>query len=243
MLDISLFQDDFDSTNSFSSIDAPLTSTPRRATESQDVSLSSIHPLSPVAPSFTLVDDVTNQSESITTTIADDPSAPDHQIEKPTSEAETENGWFGYKIVGDNVDGKIKPRFMRSDNQSREFHYFHQYGIRDRIDFSHLSETPPSIDPDAPLNQLIPTTEDDKALLANFRVLVTRTLVQHLHFFYSNFRDVIASHIPHEYSKEMAKKSEIVSVILHYLNTSAVIIFRRCHNQCPDCVYTLYSNV
>ena len=116
-LDISNFQDDdFDSTNSFSSIDAPLTPTPRRATESQDVPLSSIHPLSPVAPSFTLVDDVTNQSESITTTIADDPSAPDHQIEKPTSEAETENGWFGYKIVGDNVDGKIKPRFMRSDN-------------------------------------------------------------------------------------------------------------------------------
>ena len=93
MLDISNFQDDdYDSSNSFVSIDAPLTSTPWRATESQDVSLSSIHPLSPVAPSFTVVDDVTDQSESTTTTIADDPSAPDNQIDKPTSE--TDGKWM-----------------------------------------------------------------------------------------------------------------------------------------------------
>ena len=179
MLDINNFQDDdFDSSTSFLSTDVPLTSTPLRAVESQqNVSLCSRHTLSPLAPSFTLVDDVTDQSESTTTTIADDHNDHDHQIVEPTTEAETENGWFGYKFVGDNVDGKIKPRFMRSDNQSKEFHYFHQYGIRDRINFSHLSEAPPSIDPDAPLNQLIPTFEDDEALLANFKILVRRVHV------------------------------------------------------------------
>ena len=109
MLDISNIQDDFDSSTSFVSADVPLTSTPLKAVESQqNVSLCSRHTLSPLAPSFTLANDVTDQSESTTTTIADNPSDKDHQIE-PNTEAERENGWFGYKFAGDNVDGKIKP--------------------------------------------------------------------------------------------------------------------------------------
>ena len=80
-------------------------------------------------------------------------------------------------------------------DQIIEFHYFHQYGVRDRVNFSHLSEAPPFIDPDAPLNQLIPTFEDDEALLTNFKILVTHVLVRHMRFFSSNFSDVVVSHI------------------------------------------------
>ena len=109
MSDISNFQDnDFDSSTSFISADIPLTSTPLRATKSQQkVSPCSTHTLSPFAPSFTLAGDVTDQSESTTTTVVDDDQAVDH-----TTEKEPDNGWFGYKLVGDNVDGKIKPRLM-----------------------------------------------------------------------------------------------------------------------------------
>lgn len=63
---------------------------------------------------------------------------------------------------------------MRSDNQSKEFHYFHQFIRRDRTDCSHLFEAPPSVDPDATLKELIPTVEDDQA---NFRVLVASELM------------------------------------------------------------------
>ena len=202
MSNISDFQDDeFDSSTSFVSGDVPLTSTPCST--------------SPLAPSFSLVDDATDQSESTSTIIADDPYN-DH----PTIEAEPDNEWFGYKFLGDNVDGKIIPRLMRSDNQSEEFHYFHQFMLRDRTDCSHLSEAPPSVDPDAPLKELIPTVEDDQVLLANFRVLVTRELVRHMHFFSNNFSDCVVSHIPHVYSKEMAKKSEIVSSSYCYINVT-----------------------
>ena len=38
------------------------------------------YPVYTPAPSLTLVDDITDQSESTTTTIANDPSAPDHKI-------------------------------------------------------------------------------------------------------------------------------------------------------------------
>ena len=88
---------------------------------------------------ISLIDDATYQSES---TITDNPSDDD-----PGTDVHPDDEWFGYKFLGDNVDGKVIPRFMRSDNRSKGFHYFHQYAVRDRVDMSHLSEEPPSIDP------------------------------------------------------------------------------------------------
>ena len=46
--------------------------------------------------------------------------------------------WCGFNLVGDNVDKKVKPRHMRSDNQSKDLHYFHLYALRDRVDFQKL---------------------------------------------------------------------------------------------------------
>ena len=63
----------------------------------------------------------------------------------PTNHGSTSSQWFGYKVVGDNVDKKVKPRHMRSDNQSKDLHYFHLYAAKDRIDFSEASEEPPSL--------------------------------------------------------------------------------------------------
>ena len=45
----------------------------------------------------------------------------------------------GYKIVFDNIDKNIKPRFMRSDFQTRSLHYVNSYAVKDRIDFSQFS--------------------------------------------------------------------------------------------------------
>ena len=202
MADISNFQDD--ELDYSLSADVPLTSTPLRSGVPQDTH--SLSTSSPLVPSFSLIDDATDQSESRST---DNPS--DDEVDDPGTDVHPDNEWFGYKFLGDNVDGKVTPRFMRSDNQSKEFHYFHQYAVRDRVDMSHLSEEPPSIDPDVALHQLIPTAEDNAAMLTNFSMLVTREIVQHMPFFAKNFSDVIVSHIPHTYSKEMARKSEIVS--------------------------------
>ena len=198
MEDISDFQDDeFDNSTSFLSADVP---TPLKSGAPQDTHRS------PLAPSFSLIDDATDQSGSTTT---NDPSD-DEELDDPAADVHPDIEWFGYKFLGDNVDGKIRPRFMRSDNQSKEFHYFHQYAVRDRVDTSHFSEEPPSVDPNAALHKLIPTAEDDAAMLTNFSTLVTREIVQRMPFFAKAF-PVTVSHISHTYSKEMARKSEIVS--------------------------------
>ena len=130
------------------------------------------------------------------------------------SSSEQPNDWVGFKIVGDNMDKTVKPRDMRSDRQTRSLHYFHLYAVHDRVDASCLSEEPQVVDPDARVEELLPTVEDEHMMLANFEVLIGRTLVKHMPFFYRGFSDVVVQHIPHRFSEEMAQKSDVVSLSL-----------------------------
>ena len=43
--------------------------------------------------------------------------------------------WYGFKIVGDNLDQDVKLRFMRLDRPTRSLHYFnlYMYAVRDKI--------------------------------------------------------------------------------------------------------------
>ena len=90
---------------------------------------------------------------------------------------------FGIKLVGDNIDVTLTPTDMRSDNQSQSLNYFQLYAVRDRIDSSSMSEEPQLVNPNAPLHELLPTAEDEFAMLSNFGVLIARVLVKHLPFF------------------------------------------------------------
>ena len=47
-----------------------------------------------------------------------------------------------YKLVGDNIDKRVVPRDMRSDNQTKTLHYFHVYGVLDRIDLTNEADDP-----------------------------------------------------------------------------------------------------
>ena len=46
-----------------------------------------------------------------------------------------------YKIVGDNRDKNIKPRYMRTNYKVKSLHYYHYYAVLDRIDVSELFQT------------------------------------------------------------------------------------------------------
>ena len=46
----------------------------------------------------------------------------------------------GYKIVFDNLDKTVKPRYMRSDAQAQSLHYVQGFAMKDRIDYSCFSE-------------------------------------------------------------------------------------------------------
>ena len=87
----------------------------------------------------------------------------------------TEHGnvWHGYKIVGDNVDKNVTPRFQRYEKRSQSLHYFHAYASRDRINMACLSnEQPATTLPDA--NCLLPLTEDISSLKEELSVLLSR---------------------------------------------------------------------
>ena len=48
-----------------------------------------------------------------------------------------------YKLVGDNIDKNIRPREMRSDHQTKSLHYFHTYGVRDRVRYIRIQQQNP----------------------------------------------------------------------------------------------------
>ena len=119
---------------------------------------------------------------------------------------------YGVKLVGDNVDETVTPTHRRSDRQSKILNYFQLYAVKDRIDISALSEEQPLINPDPPLQELLPNDDDDSIMISHFTILVSRVLVEHIPFFSKHFSDVVVEHIPHIYSSEMSAKSKVVSV-------------------------------
>lgn len=114
----------------------------------------------------------------------------------------------GYKLVFDNIDKNVKPRYMRSDSQTLSLHYVQVYGVKDRIDYSSLSgEKPTQVN----LYSVLPDTTDYDLLRKDFTILVSRIIVKYLPFFNTHFKKSVVQHIPHKYSTEMCKKSEVVS--------------------------------
>ena len=120
-----------------------------------------------------------------------------------------------YKLVGDNLDDTVTPRFARADSQGKKsLHYFNSYAIKDRIDFSHLSPfTLPTCHPSPAYiaASLLPSVSDDQVIKRNMTTLVSRIIVSHMHFFNTSFADVVDWHITHKYYAEMSQKSKVVS--------------------------------
>ena len=81
-----------------------------------------------------------------------------------------------FKIVGDNVDKNVRASFQRLDHQTKSLHYFHTFAVRDRVDFSSLSNITPhyvKIDPAT----LLPQPGDLTALVKELEVIVSRCVL------------------------------------------------------------------
>ena len=123
--------------------------------------------------------------------------------------------WYGFKLVGDNLDKDVKPRYVRVDQQTKSLHFFHYYAVRDRIDLSSFSNNPnPHLDltvSDLPFETLLPSASDNQVISYNFGVLVSRVLVEELKYFHNTFEGAITHHIIHTHSTKMTRKSEVVN--------------------------------
>ena len=123
--------------------------------------------------------------------------------------------WYGFKLVGDNLDKNLNRRHQRIDRKTQSFHFFQSFAVRDRIDLSSCSQSPNcfSTKPvsQLPIDTLLPSLSDDQILLSNFSTIVSRVLVTELSYFSDTFTDVIIKHIKHDYYDNMSLKSETVS--------------------------------
>lgn len=129
---------------------------------------------------------------------------------------------LGYKIVGDNIDKNILPRYNRQSYQTVSMHCFNSYAVHDRVSIHGLSDVPPNVADinllSIPVTDILPSMADHYSITNNFTI-ISRMLTSHLTHFKDNFNDVVDRHIKHDYYSQMSSKSEIVSSYafqLHY---------------------------
>lgn len=112
---------------------------------------------------------------------------------------------------------QVKPRYMREDKQAQMMNNFHLYGVKARAltPEAARSDTQPSYGEllCLSLNDILPSTDDQRKLLDNYCVLFARVICEHIPFF-RKFEKCVPSHINHPYTQQMSQKSEVVSVLL-----------------------------
>ena len=121
-----------------------------------------------------------------------------------------------FKIVLDNINANVTPRYLTSEQQTTSHNYVQMFAVKDRVDFSKISrvhrQLPPQLLPKQIADAVLPSTIDDSSLKKHFITIVSRILVTHLSFFTLAFEDVTEWHILHKFYKEMSQKSEVVSI-------------------------------
>lgn len=94
------------------------------------------------------------------------------------------NCWTGFKIVGDSLDMNVRSRYRRIDR-------FHHYAVKDRVNLMTSSDEPNHyLDV---ITTILPTASDHQQLVHNFRLFISRVLVEAILFFNRTFSDVITS--------------------------------------------------
>lgn len=116
-----------------------------------------------------------------------------------------------YQVIGDNIDLYVKTKHMANNRQNKSIHWFLMNAVQDRVIGKGLDNSQ-QIKPIMEVEnaEFLPSKEDNSDLLHDFVPLVTRVIAENVPAF-ACFRDVVVSHIPHEFSQEMKTKSTQVS--------------------------------
>ena len=119
----------------------------------------------------------------------------------------------GYRIVGDNVDHKVKPRHMTTTNTTTDHHHFHMFAVENRVSGMHLDDSAP-ITPHKELDiaNLLPSAKDNQMLRHTWCVLSGRIISKYIPEM--NWMNQYLPSIAHNHMKEAKTKSSIVSIML-----------------------------
>lgn len=112
--------------------------------------------------------------------------------------------------TGDNWDFRITAHDMRKEHQNKDMHYFASNLIFDRVPTpDHLSVAPKHDIKSLKNSAFLLSTVESKKLWENYKVIISRILVEYLPAF-SIFKNIVPTHIDHAHQDEMSKKSVIV---------------------------------
>lgn len=136
-----------------------------------------------------------------------------------------------FRGTGDNWDLKVLKGHMRKDIQNEDLHLFASNLIENRVNFSHLLNEHPKGDIlQFPRHKFSLNVNEWKMYAESAKILVGRIICEFLPKF-KWIKSVLPVHIPHKYSSEMAKKSNIVSLPILDANEA----------KYEDCVHILRS--
>ena len=199
-------------------------------------------PMSIIAPAFS---PVCSSPSALQEEDREDLLTIDHDMQHKdlTTLEETNHG--GTKLVVDNIDSNIRPRFMTLENKTQSVHYVQMYAVLDRIDTTQLSDVPPTrsqLSIAEVIKTILPSPEDNQNMAKYFSILIGRVLVTHMPYFKMTFSDVVEWHIPHQFTKEMSKPSTIVSNFTNTFCTMSILQWKTASTT-PTLVssYTLAS--
>ena len=110
----------------------------------------------------------------------------------------------GRKLVFDNFDFKRQAHSMTEQHQNIDVHWVTHMSVENRVSGNHLSSAKPAVDAVMQMeNGVCLQTRHEHHLREQFWKYPV------WHWF---LKPVVCKHIPHQYSKEMAEKSEMVKM-------------------------------
>ena len=117
---------------------------------------------------------------------------------------------FSCRIVGDNWDLEVKARYQTKSQTNKSLHHFHAYAVKDRVVANGMDNKEPqkSID-EIEMQEFLPTPEVQEAIASDLTSIIPRVILKYLKP-YNKFKGASIYHIPHQYSREMQEKSDVV---------------------------------
>ena len=114
-------------------------------------------------------------------------------------------------LNGDNLDWQRRPSIYSANRDTESVHWFNLLCYKNRVSNWDLDDKDP-IRPilDLPNSSFLSSFEEHAKLRADYIILVLRILVQNCEYF-KQFSKIVPGHIPHQFSKEMKKQSQVVS--------------------------------
>lgn len=116
----------------------------------------------------------------------------------------------GRKLVFDNFDFKQQVHSMTEQHQNIDVHWVTHLSVENRVSGNHLSSAKPAADAVMQMENgvCLPTRHEHHLQRENYITLTERAIVEIPCL--ECLKRVVCKHIPHQYSKEMAEKSEMV---------------------------------